>query len=102
LSDKPDFDQILSVKIDNPPSEEELSRGVSVVIPDRANSASRRIKEKVKVVGQGHVTEAHQFLQLQIQADVELYFEEGELSSSRMTNEMFDPTMEESKAGFGD
>jgi len=97
----PDFDQILSVKIDNPPSDEELSRGVSVVIPDRENSASRRIKEKEKVVGQGHVTGAHQFLQLQIQADVEFYFEEGELSSSMMMDGMFDPTPEERKAGFG-
>jgi hypothetical protein len=94
----PDFDQILSVKIDNAPSDEELSRGVSVVIPDRENSASRRIKEKEKVVGQGHVTGAHQFLQLQIQADVEFYFEEGELSSMDGT---FDPTPEERKAGFG-
>jgi hypothetical protein len=98
----PDFDQILSVKIDNPPSEEELSRGVSVIIQDRENSASRRIKEKEKVVGQGHVTGAHQFLQLQIQADVELYFEEGELSSTKMKKTMFNPTSEETKAGFGE
>jgi len=102
IAKQPDFDQILSVKISNPPSEEELSRGVSVVIPDRENSASRRIKEHEKVVGQGHVSGAHQFLQLQIQADVEFYFEEGELSSSKMTKKMFAPTAEESKAGFGD
>lgn len=97
----PDFDQILSVKIDNPPSDEELSRGVSVVIQNRENSASSRIQEKEKLTGQGHVTGAHQFLQLQIQAGVEFYFEEGELSSSKMTDEMFDPTPEERKAGFG-
>ena len=101
IAKPPDFDQLLSVKIANPPSEEELSRGVSVVIPDRENSAARRIKEKEKVVGQGHVTGAHQFLQLQIQADVEFYFEEGELSSSKMTDDMFDPTQEERRAGFG-
>lgn len=94
----PDFDQILSVKIDNPPSDEELNRGVRVTILDRENSAPRRLKEKEQVVGQGHVTGAHQFLQLQIQADVEFYFEEGELSS---TDGMFDPTPEERKAGFG-
>jgi hypothetical protein len=97
----PDFDQLLSVKINNPPSDEELSRGVRVTILDRENSASRRIKEKEKVVGQGHVTGAHQFLELQIQANVEFYFEEGELSSSKMTDDMFDPTPEERKAGFG-
>ena len=102
IAKQPDFDQILSVKIANPPSDEELSRGVSVVITDRENSASHRLKEGEKVVGQGHVTGAHQFLQLQIQAGVEFYFEEGELSSSRMTDEMFDPTPDEKKAGFGD
>jgi len=101
IAQPPDFDQILSVKIDNPPSDEELSRGVRVTILDRENSASRRIKEKEKIVGQGHVTGAHQFLQLQIQANVEFYFEEGELSSSKMTNGMFTPTAEEKKAGFG-
>jgi hypothetical protein len=99
----PDFDQILSVKIDNPPSDEELDRGVIVTIRDRENSASKRIKEKEKVLGQGHVTGAHQFLQLQIQAGVEFYFEEGELSSTDMSSgKMFAPTPEEKKAGFDD
>ena len=97
----PDFDQILSVKISNAPSDEELKHFDRVVILDRDNSATLRIKEKEQVVGQGHVTGAHQFLQLQIQADVEFYFEEGELSSSKMTDDTFDPTPEERKAGFG-
>lgn len=97
IAEPPDFDQILSVKISNAPSDEELSRGVRVVILDRENSASRRIKEGEKVVGQGHVTGAHQFLELQIQADVEFYFEEGEL----LTEDTFAPTPEERKAGFG-
>src|SRR4051812_9870439 len=101
IAKQPDFDQILSVKIDNPPSDEELSRGVRVTMLGRENSASKRIKEKEELVGQGHVTGAHQFLQLQIQAGVEFYFEEGELSSSKMTDSMFDPTPEERKAGFG-
>lgn len=101
IATPPDFDQILSVKINNPPSEEELSRGVRVTLLDRENSASGRLKEKEQVVGQGHVAGAHQFLQLEIQADVEFYFEEGELSSSKMTDGMFDPTPEERKAGFG-
>lgn len=101
IATPPDFDQILSVKISNAPSDEELKHFDRVVTLDRENSASSRIKEGEKVVVQGHVTGAHQFLQLQIQADVEFYFEEGELSSSRMTDEMFDPTPEERKAGFG-
>lgn len=102
IAKPPDFDQILSVKISNAPTDDELNRGVRVVILDRQNSASRRIKEKEKLVGQGHVTGAHQFLQLQIEAAVEFYFEEGELSSTKMSNKMFDPTPEEGKAGFGD
>jgi hypothetical protein len=101
IAKAPDFDQLLSVKISNAPSDEELRRGVRVTILDRENTASSRIKEREKVVGQGHVTGAHQFLQLQIQADVEFYFEEGELSSSKMTGVTFEPTPEESKAGFG-
>lgn len=81
IAKPPDFDQILSVKISNAPPDEELKHFDRVVIPDRENSASRRIKEKEKVVGQCHVTGAHQSLQLQIQAGVEFYFEEEELSS---------------------
>lgn len=102
IAKPPDFDQILSVKISNAPSDEELKHFDRVVILDRENSASRRIKENEKVVGQGHVTGAHQFLELEIQADVEFYFEEGELSLSKMTDEMFAPTPEEEEAGFGD
>jgi hypothetical protein len=75
-----------------------LSLGVRAAILGRENSAASRIKEKEKVMGQGHVTGAHQFLQLQIQAGVEFYFEEGELSSH---DGEFDPTPEETEAGFG-
>jgi hypothetical protein len=81
IASPPDFDQILSVKISDAPSDEELEHFGRVVILDRENSAPLRIMEKEKVVGQGHVTGAHQFLQLHIQGDVEFYFEEGDLSS---------------------
>lgn len=102
IAKPPDFDQILAVKIVDPPSDDELNRLVRVVILDRENTAARRIKEKEKVAGQGHVTGAHQFLQLEIEAAVEFYFEEGELASTRMSPKTFDPTPEEGKAGFGD
>jgi hypothetical protein len=95
----PDFDQLLSVQIKNPPTDEELKRGVSVELLDRANSATHRLKEHEKVMARGHVTGAHQFLQLEIQAGTEFYFEEGELSS--MDGSMV-PTPEERKSGFGD
>lgn len=95
----PDFDQLLSVKVANAPTDDEIHRGVSVAFLKRANTAAKRLKEKETVVGQGHVLGAHQFLQLEIEADVEFYFEEGELSSE---DGQFDPTPLEKKAGFAD
>lgn len=77
----PDFDQVLSVTIDNPPTPDELARGVRVSVLDRSNSASKRIREGEKLVAQGHVTGAHQFLSLNIQGGTEFYLEEGELAS---------------------
>jgi hypothetical protein len=76
----PDFDQVIAVKIDNPPTPDELISGVRVSFLDRANSASKRIKEGEKLEGQGHAAGAHQFLSLNIQAGVEFYLEEGELA----------------------
>ena len=92
----PDFDQILSVAIKNPPNAEDVQRGVSVVMLDRANSAPQRIKENEDVQGQGHATGAHQFLALQMKTGIEFYFEEGELLSPAT----FDQTSEEKRAGF--
>jgi hypothetical protein len=46
------------------------------------------------------VTGAHQFLNLNVRVKTELYFEEGELSSTTMTDKAFDTTPEEKKAGF--
>ena len=77
----PDFDQIISVKMDDGPNADELSRGVRVAILGRKNAGSKRIKEGEKVQAQGHVAGAHQFLDLHIQAGVEFYFEEGDLAT---------------------
>jgi hypothetical protein len=97
ISQAPDFDQILAVAVDGHTfTEAELHRGVTVMIPDHENAPSQRIKEGEKVSGQGHVTGAHQFLELQIHATRELYFEEGEL----MLEPDFRPTAEERNAGF--
>jgi hypothetical protein len=46
------------------------------------------------------VTGAHQFLDVHITVRAESYFEEGELSSAKMSPGMFDQTAEERKAGF--
>lgn len=97
ISLPPDFDQMLSVRVDNPPfSDDELSRGISVVFPDRSNSSVQRIKATEKVVGRGHVPGAHQFLTLNMLADKEFYFEESEL----FLPPDFGQTPEEKKAGM--
>jgi len=81
IASPPDFDQILSVKIDNAPTPDEITRGVRVAILERRNSSSQRIREGETIQAQGHVTGAHEFIQLHVQAGVEFYLEEGELAS---------------------
>ena len=81
IAGPPDFDQVLSVRIDNPPTADEFARGVRVSLLDRSNTGAGRIKEGEKLQAQGHATGAHQFLSLNIQAGVEFYFEEGDLAS---------------------
>ena len=51
------------------PDEDELKRRIEVVFPGRANTLQRRILMGPVVVARGHVTGAHQFLELRI-ADV--------------------------------
>ncbi len=78
----PDFDQIISVKIDGHNfTEQELKSGVKVVFLERGNTAAERLKEKEKSQAQGHVTGAHQFLNLNVEGLVEFYFEEGDLAA---------------------
>jgi hypothetical protein len=97
ITKPPDFDHILSVEVnDHQLTDEDLNRGVELVFLDRENVASQRLKEKEVVSGRGHMTGAHQFVPLRIQAGVEFYFEEGEL----FILPTFEPTPEEKKAGF--
>jgi hypothetical protein len=97
IAKPPDFDQVLSIKAEGLQlTGEELARGVEVVFPDRENVASRRLKEGEALSGRGHVVGAHRFLDLRIKADVELYFEEGEL----FIPPTFEQTPEEKKSGF--
>ncbi len=100
ISQPPDFDQILSVRLVGPsPDEEAIRTGVQVVLPGRPNTAEQRIKDGGAAMARGHVTGAHEFLHLEIAEAREIYFEEGELSSSRGA---FEPTPLEVEAGFGD
>ena len=101
LSAAPDFDQILSVTVSGglPPTAE-LQRGLTVEVPVRANKLANRLQPKETVSVQGRVTGATQVLTLKVDVNAELYFEEGELSSTKMTGKMFETTPAEKKAGF--
>jgi hypothetical protein len=99
ISEPPDFDQILSVQLAGAhPDEDELNAGIEVVLPGRPNTAAERLRDGAAVTARGHVTGAHQFLSLEIADARELYFEEGELMTSRGA---FEPTELEIEAGFG-
>jgi hypothetical protein len=70
LSQPPDFDQIVSVLLVGlHPDEDELKRRIDVVFPGRANTLQQRIRMGPVAAARGHVTGAHQFLDLRI-ADV--------------------------------
>jgi hypothetical protein len=100
ISQPPDFDQILSVRLLRPPlDEEEINSAIDVVFLGRANTAAERVRDGASATARGHVTGAHQFLDLEIADARELYFEEGELATSRGA---FEPTPLETEAGFGD
>jgi hypothetical protein len=66
LSRPPDFDQIVSVRLVGlHPDEDELKRRIDVVFPGRANTFQQRIRMG-PAAARGHVTGAHQFLDLRI------------------------------------
>jgi hypothetical protein len=65
ISQPPDFDQLLSVRlVGSHPDEDELKRRITVVFPGRANRIEQRIREGTVAAARGHVTGAHQFLNL--------------------------------------
>jgi hypothetical protein len=67
LSRPPDFDQIVSVRLVGlHPDEDELKRRIDVVFPGRANTLQQRIRMGPVAAARGHVTGAHQFLDLRI------------------------------------
>jgi hypothetical protein len=93
----PDFDQILSVRVDGHAfTDGELARGVEVTFSNLADTPLQRIKQGQSATGEFHVAGAHQVLNLPIRAGTEFYFEEGELQMPHT----FDDTNEEIRAGF--
>ena len=94
----PDFDQIISVRVTGQKfTDAELSRGITVRFPGRANTSTERIKEKGHAAGTCLVGGPNP-KPVQVDALREFYFEEGELSVPAK----FKPTVEEKKSGFGD
>jgi hypothetical protein len=91
----PDFDQIISVRVTGQKfSDAELSRGIAVTFPGRANTSNGRILEN----GHASGTLGGGPKPIQVDALREFYFEEGELSVPAR----FTPTVEEKKSGFRD
>ena len=89
ISKPPDFDQMLVIKVSGHNfTDEELGRGLEITIPGKANQASERMKEAQEVTGQIQMP-ATKILQVNLKADREIYFEEGEL--------LMPPTFEDTK-----
>jgi hypothetical protein len=101
VSKAPDFDQILSVTATGGvPTADELQHGPTAEMLGRANQAKSRLTPGETAVARCHVTGAHQFLNVNVSVRAELYFEEGELSSTRSSDKLFQQTEGEKKAGF--
>jgi hypothetical protein len=97
ITHPPDFDQILSVRVDGHAfTDDELAQGVEVVFPNLADTPLQRVRQGQSATGAFHVSGAHQVLTLPIRAGTEFYFEEGEL---RMPQTFVD-TPEEIRSGF--
>jgi hypothetical protein len=95
----PDFDQVVNVQIEgHPPTDEDLGRGVHIVVPGRENTARTRLKARQRVAAEvnGSRKTAPPTVKLQIEVLKELYFEEGELGSPFTSAQ----TAEEKLAGF--
>jgi hypothetical protein len=92
----PDFDQIISVRVTGQMfTDAERSRGITVALPGRANTAIGRIKEKQQASGTFSIGGSNP-KPLQVEALREFYFEEGEL----LMPPKFRRTEEEKKSGF--
>ena len=97
ITKPPDFDQIVGVQtVGHRFTDEELGKGIRVLLPERSNTSKQRIKENEQAKAQFQVATASQLLDLPIQAGTEYYFEEGELAMPAVFNQ----TAEEKNSGF--
>ena len=80
---------MLSVKVEGHSfTDAELGKGIEVTIPGRPNEASERVQEAQQVTGVTQPTGARA-LEFKLEANKEIYFEEGEL--------LVPPTFEDTK-----
>lgn len=91
----PDFDHVLSVKLEGHELRaDDLTRDVRVVVRDRNNVAAKRLREGQRTPATIRVGDPGSAAQnVQLVAGRELYFEEGEL----LVPPTFEPTVEERK-----
>ena len=90
-----DFDQIISIKMDQPFSDTELRKGRRVVF-NRGNTAKERLKENAKDTGMIQIPGAAS-RSVSVEVVKEFYFEEGELFLPPI---LLKSTEEERKSSF--
>jgi len=79
INKPPDFDQVLSVKVDGHSfTDAELGKGIEIAIQGKSNQANERVKVAQQVTGLMQTSDART-LKVNLKADKEIYFEEGEL-----------------------
>jgi|SRR5215212_9218359 hypothetical protein len=99
ITKPPDFDQVLPVQVTGHEfTEEELRRGVPVVVPGRENSLTERLMQGDRVAAEAQLGEAEdpESVEIQLEAGTEFYFEEGELRVPHVMAQ----TEQERAAGF--
>ena len=93
----PDFDQIIAVRVSGQQfAPDDLMRGIIVTIPNRPNSATKKLKPAESVEARAQVSGANQSAPLRLTAGTEFYFEESELK----VPPNFGQTALEKAAGF--
>ena len=93
----PDFDHVLSARVTGHTfTDAELRQEIRVAFPERKNVVGQRVRAGQRLDGALRIGSAAATspVRIQVQPDVEFYFEEGELS----VPPTFDPTPEERKA----
>jgi hypothetical protein len=79
ITKPPDFDQVLSVQTNRVFTDQELSKGVSIVFPDKKNQSSQRIKGVAPITGRTKGT-TDNAAAITFRPGKEFYLEERELA----------------------